>query len=395
MGIARARKARVQAQLTAPTPPETLPFASEPRGNEAAAWGRTRDGFMSIGSCFRPVAAAAACLLIATSTAAAQDSVEQFYKGRQISLVVGSSAGGGYDTYARLLARHFGETLPGRPTIVVQNMSGAGSNRAAGFIYSVAPKDGSAIGAIFPGAVLQPLLSDAPVPHDPSKLVYLGSANSDVYVCYVRADAPVKSYQDTLSHELIIGASNPGATTYDLALLLNNVVGTKFRIVTGYPGSREITLALERGEVQGACGIGWTGIETMHPNWFATGMIKPLVQLSNDGHADLNKRGVPRAVELARNDEDRRVIELVFSQGIFGRPFVLPPEVPADRLAALRKGFMAAMGSEGLRAEAVKMNLDIEPIPGDDLQTLIAGLCATPAHVVERARQALTAKPQR
>ena len=124
-------------------------------------------------------------------------------------------------------------------------------------------------------------------------------------------------------------------------------------------------------------------------------MIKPLVQLSNDGHADLNKRGVPRAVELARNDDDRRVIELVFSQGIFGRPFVLPPEVPADRLAALRKGFMAAMGSEGLRAEAVKMNLDIEPIPGDDLQTLIAGLCATPAHVVERARQALTAKPQR
>jgi tripartite-type tricarboxylate transporter receptor subunit TctC len=349
---------------------------------------------MPIGCCVRPLALAAACLIAAAPHASAQDAAE-FFKGKQVSLVVGSSPGGGYDTYARLLARHFSNAIPGNPAIVVQNMSGAGSNRAAGYIHSVAPKDGTTIGSIFPGAVLQPLLSDVPVAHDPSKLVYLGSANSDVYVCYVRADAPVKTYQDTLTQELIIGASNPGATTYDLPLLLNNVVGTKFRIVTGYPGSREITLALERGEVQGACGIGWTGIEIMHPNWFATGMIKPLVQLSSDGHPDLNTRGVPRAAALARNDDDRRVIELVFSQGIFGRPFVLPPGVPADRLAALRKGFMAAMDSEGLRAEAAKMNLDIEPIPGDDLQTLVAGLYATPAQVVERARQALTPKAQK
>ncbi|MGH6741366.1 MAG: Bug family tripartite tricarboxylate transporter substrate binding protein, partial [Bradyrhizobium sp.] len=196
---------------------------------------------MPIRFCVRPVAAAV-CLLVASGVAPAQDQVEQFFKGRQISLVVGSSPGGGYDTYARLLARHFGDAVPGRPTVVVQNMSGAGSNRAAGFIYSVAPKDGTAIGAIFPGAVLQPLLSDIPVPHDPSKLVYLGSANSDVYVCFVRADAAVKTFKDLLATELIVGASNPGATTYDLPLLLNNVIGTKFRIVTGYPGSREITL---------------------------------------------------------------------------------------------------------------------------------------------------------
>ena len=188
--------------------------------------------------------------------------------------------------------------IPGNPTVVVQNMSGAGSNRAAGYIYSVAPKDGTAIGAIFPGAVLQPLLSDAPVPHDPNKFIYLGSANSDVYVCYVRSDAPVKTFNDVLDKELILGASNPGATTYDLPLMLNNVLGTKFRIVTGYPGSREITLALERGEVQGACGIGWTGIEIMHPDWFAKDTIRVPVQLSNKGHDDLNKRGVPRAAEL-------------------------------------------------------------------------------------------------
>lgn len=346
---------------------------------------------MSIGFCVRPVAAAAACLLVAATAAAAQD--ELFFKGKQISVVVGSSPGGGYDTYARLLSRHFGDALPGHPTIVVQNMSGAGSNRAAGFIYSVAPKDGTAIGAIFPGAVLQPLLSDVAVSHDPSKLVYVGSANSDVYVCYTRTDAAVKTFKDLFKSELIVGASNPGATTYDLPLLLNNVIGTKFRIVTGYPGSREITLALERGEVQGACGLGWTGIEVMYPNWFSTGMVQVLVQLSTTGHPDLNKRGVPRAAEFARNDDERRVIELVFSQGIFGRPYVLPPGVPPERIAALRKGFVAALRSEALRAEAAKMNLDIEPIPGDDLQVLVAGLYATPPHLVEQARKALTAKP--
>ncbi len=244
--------------------------------------------------------------------------------------------------------------------VVVQNMSGAGSNRAAGYIYSVAPKDGTAAAAIFPGAVLQPLLSDVPVSHDPNKLIYLGSANSDVYVCYVRSDAPVKAFEDVLTHELIVGASNPGATTYDLPLLLNSVLGAKFKIVTGYPGSREITLALERGEVQGACGIGWTGIEIMHPDWFSKDTIRVLVQLSNKGHDDLNKRGVPRAADLART--------------------------------ALRKAFVEALNDKALRVEAAKMQLDVDPMAGDELQTLVASLYATPPHLVERARQALSAK---
>src|SRR3954467_9530691 len=350
---------------------------------------------MPIGFCVRLAATAIAGLLSAAPLAAAQDSAEAFFKGKQISVIVGSSPGGGYDTYARLLARHFGAAIPGNPTVVVQNMSGAGSNRAAGYIYSVAPKDGTAVGAIFPGAVLQPLLSDVPVPHDPNKLIYLGSANSDVYVCYVRSDAPVKTFKDVLDKELIVGASNPGATTYDLPLLLNNVLGTKFRIVTGYPGSREITLALERGEVQGACGIGWTGIEAMHPDWFAKDTIRVLVQLSTKGHDDLNRRGVPRAEELAQNDDDKKVIQLVFSQGIFGRPFVLPPGVPAERVAALRKAFVVALNDPALRAEADKMQLDVDPMSGDELQKLVADLYETPPRLVERARQALTVKAQR
>jgi hypothetical protein len=197
-----------------------------------------------------------------------------------------------------------------------------------------------------------------------------------------------------LTKELIVGASNPGATTYDLPLLLNNVVGTKFRIVTGYPGSREIAIALERGEVQGACGIGWTGIEALHPDWFRDDKIRVLVQLSNKGHADLNKRHVPLAAELARNDDERRVIELVFSQGLFGRPYVLPPGVPADRVAALRKAFVEALNDKGLRSEADKMHLDVDPIAGDELQKIVSNLYATPKPIVERARQALNARPK-
>jgi tripartite-type tricarboxylate transporter receptor subunit TctC len=210
----------------------------------------------------------------------------------------------------------------------------------------------------------------------------------------VRTDAPVKTYKDMLTKELIVGASNPGATTYDLPLLLNNVVGTKFRIVTGYPGSREIAIALERGEVQGACGIGWTGIEALHPDWFRDDKIRVLVQLSNKGHADLNKRHVPLAAELARNDDERRVIELVFSQGLFGRPYVLPPGVPADRVAALRKAFVEALNDKDLRSDADKMHLDIDPIAGDELQKIVSNLYATPKPIVERARQALSARPK-
>ena len=338
---------------------------------------------------------AGACVLTAASLAAAQESVEQFYKGKQIQIVVGSSAGGGYDTYARLLARHLGDHIPGNPSVVVQNMSGAGSNRAAGYIYSVAPKDGTVAGAIFPGAILQPLLGGPPVQHEPAKFVYLGNANSDVYVCFVRADAPVKTFRDALSTELIVGASGDGATTRDFPIMLNNVLGTKFKLVMGYPGSREITLAMERGEVQGVCGIGWTGIEILYPEWFTKGTIKPLVQLSVKGHRDLHARKVPTTLDFARTDDERGVMELIYSQGVFGRPYVLPPGVPVQRVAALRKAFISAFADPRLLAEAKKMNFDVEPMSGEDMQALVTRLYATPANVVDRAKQALTAKPPR
>jgi tripartite-type tricarboxylate transporter receptor subunit TctC len=335
--------------------------------------------------------AVVACLT--TAPANAQDAVADFFRGKQINIVVGSSAGGGYDTYARLISRHLGDHIPGKPEVVVQNMPGAGSAKAVGYISSVAPKDGTVMAAVYPGVVLDPLIGDVQVPYDPNKLVYAGSANSDVYICFVRSDAPAKTFQDALTHEVILGASNAGGTTRDLPAMLNTLLGTKFRIVTGYAGSKEITLAIERNEVNGSCGLGWTGLPTMHPDWFAKKLMTVLVQLSMKGHPDLNTIGVPLAVQFAKTDEDRQVMELIESQGVFGRPYVLPPAVPPERVAALRRAFVDTLRDKTLLAEAATMQLDVDPISGDDLQALVTKLYALPPNIVARAKQALVYTP--
>jgi tripartite-type tricarboxylate transporter receptor subunit TctC len=330
---------------------------------------------------------------LGVAPASAQDAVADFFHGKQIDIIVGSSAGGGYDTYARLIARHMGDHLPGSPEIVVQNMPGAGSGKAAGYVYSVAPKDGTAMAAVFPGVILDPLIGDVQVQYDPNKLIYAGNANSDVYICFVRSDSPAKTFQDTFTHEVILGASNAGGTTRDLPAMLNNLLGTKFRIVTGYAGSKEITLAIERNEVHGACGIGWTGLPTMHPDWFAKKLMTVLVQLDMKGHPELNAMGVPLATQFARTDQDRQVMELIESQGVFGRPYILPAGVPAERVAALRKAYMDTMNDPALKAEAEKMQLDTGAMSGDDLQALVTKLYALPPAIVARARQALIYTP--
>jgi len=335
----------------------------------------------------------ALALLCAASPAIAQDSVEQFYRGKSINIYVGSSAGGGYDSYARILGRYVSKYIPGNPIIVPQNMPGAGGNKAAGYVYSVAPKDGTAIGAIFPGSILQPLIGDTAVQHDPAKFIYLGSANSDVYTCVVRTDAPVKTFKDVLTHEMIVGASNEGGTTRDMPTVSNNVLGARFRIVTGYAGTQEIALAIERNEVHGICGFGYTSLLTIRPDWVQRGVVSILVQENAKGGAVLNQMGVPRTVDFAKTAEDRQVMELVYSQGVFGRPYVFPPGVPADRVAALRKAFMTAFQDKELLAEAARIKLDIEAISGEDVQSMVAKLFATPANIVGRAKQSLVYKP--
>jgi tripartite-type tricarboxylate transporter receptor subunit TctC len=272
--------------------------------------------------------ASVAIAALAAVPALAQDAVAQFYRGKQITLIVGSSAGGGYDIYARLLARHMAKHIPGNPVIVPTNMPGAASNSAAAQIYNVAPKDGTVIGALQTAAVLEPLFGDpGRTKHDASKFVWLGSADIDYYICIGRADAAVKSFQDLLTRELIIGASQPGTSTRDFPALLNSMAGTKIRIVSGYPGTREITLAIDKNEVQGLCGFSWSSLQAQQPGWLKSGFIRVLVQEHDKGHPALNKMGVPLAVDFAKSPENRRIMELIYSSETFGRPYMMPPGV--------------------------------------------------------------------
>jgi hypothetical protein len=247
--------------------------------------------------------------------------------------------------------------------------------------------------AVFPGVLLDPLIGDIQVQYDPARLGYVGNANADVYICFLRSDAPVRTFADTRTHEVILGASNAGGTTRDLPAMLDNLLGAKFRIVSGYAGSKEITLAIERNEVSGSCGLGWTGMPIMHPDWFAKKLMNVILQVDIKGHPDLNKMGVPLAAQFAKTDEERQVIELIESQGEFGRPYIVPPGVPAERLVALRKAFVDTFNDPALKAEAAKMQLDLDYMAGDDLQALVARLYALPPNVIARAKQALIYTP--
>ena len=333
-------------------------------------------------------------VLLAASIAQthAQDAVESFYKGKELKLYIGSTPGGGYDGYGRLIARHMGDHMPGHPTIIPINMAGAGSNRLAAYLYGVAPKDGTEFGIIFPGAVLDPLLGNQATQTDPSKFVYLGSANVEVFLCFVRGEAPVKTYQDALTTKVLLAASADGGSTRDMPAVENSLFGTKFRVVSGYPGSREINLAIEQGEVQGACGIGWSSIEAQNPDWLPSGKIRILAQETNRGDPRLNAMGIPLTYSMAKTDEDREMLELVYSQEVFGRPFIPPPTTPDARVAALRKAFMETLADPAVLAEAKLQKLDIDPLAGDEVQKLVSKVYAFPPAIVARAKAAMVYK---
>ena len=329
-------------------------------------------------------------LLAVAAPASAQESVASFYKGKTITVVVGTSAGGGYDTYSRLMARYMTKHIPGNPVVVVQNMPGAASNLAAGYVYGIAPRDGTFIVAPFPASIIETLISEkAQTRFDASKFNYLGSANSDVYVCLSRADSGIKTLDDAMTKEIIVGATADGGSTRDFPTLLNKVLGTKFNVVNGYAGTREITLALEKGEVQGQCGTGWSSISSLKPDWFRDGTVNIVVQEEATGYPELNAKGIKRTVDFAKTQEQRQMLELLYSQEIFGRPYMVGPEVPAERVEALRQAFMETWKDPELVAEAAKMKLDIEALSGADVQSVVTKVFATPPSVIAKVKSAL------
>lgn len=340
----------------------------------------------------KTVLAALTGALALVGSALAQDDVAEFYRGKTVRITVGSAVGGGYDGYARLVGRHFARHIPGNPTVVVQNIPGSGSNKAASYIAVQAPRDGTAIGAIQPGAILQPLHSDLPLPHDPSTFTMLGSASSGVYLCLVRSDAPTTTFKEAFTKEVLIGTSSEGATLREMPVLLVNLLGVKFKLVGGYTGSNEILIAVERNEVHGLCGMGWSSISMQRGEWLRNGTLKPIAQEDLRGHPELNRQGVPLTISFAKTDEDRQVMEMMYSQNLFGRPFILPDGVPPQRIAALRKAFMATMADPALVAEAGKAGMELGAMNGDDMQALVRKLYALPANVIARARKVMVYK---
>jgi tripartite-type tricarboxylate transporter receptor subunit TctC len=316
-------------------------------------------------------------------SATAQTAADKF-KGKSFEIVVGYDTGGGYDIYARALARHIGRHLPGNPNVIVKNMPGAASRQAANYIYNIAPKDGTVIGTIARGLPTDELLGSGGIRFESTKLTWIGSMNNEVSVGVAWHTSPVKTLEDAKNREMVVGAISDSLL---FAQVMNAVLGTKFKMITGYKSGAEIGLAMERGELEGRMGWSWSSILSMNPEWIRDGKIKNLVQFSTAKHADLP--AVPLVTELAGTEDDRALLELVFSRQVIGRPFVAPPGLDAEAVQILRKAFDDTMRDPAFLAEMQKANLEVNPIPGADVTALIDRLFKTPPAVLERAKAIL------
>jgi tripartite-type tricarboxylate transporter receptor subunit TctC len=330
------------------------------------------------------VAAALAILPLAPSLA---ESAADFYKGKTVEMYIGYSAGGGYDVYARLVARHIGKHIPGNPTVIPKNMAGAGSLKLANWLFNVAPKDGTAIGMIGRGTGFDPLFGIKGAQFTGTRFGWLGSANDEVSICVSWHTSEVKTFEDLLTKELIVGGTGASADTDQFPKIMNAVLGTRMKIITGYPGGNDVGLAMERGEVKGRCGWSWSSVKATHQNWLDEKKINVLIQLALTKHPDLPN--VPLVVDLAKTDQDKKIMRLLFARQVMGRPFLTPPGLPADRLAALRKAFMDTMRDKELLAEAEKAQLEITPVSGEEIQKLVEEVYATPEAITKRATELL------
>ena len=327
----------------------------------------------------------------AFSSASTAQSVEAFYKGKQVRVVVAGSTQGGYGTYTRVLSEHIGDYIPGKPHMLFQSMPGAGGLVAANWIYNAAPQDGTVIGGMQRGIPMLPLLGEKGPKYDAQKFQWVGSLNNEVSICAAWHASGIKTIQDVMKKELIIGATGPGDTE-DFPAALNNILGTKFRIIQGYSGGSSI-LAMERGEVSGRCGWSWTSLKTQRPQWLREKKVHVLIQLSLLKLPEIGD--VPLVSELTTSEKDKQVLELIFARQAIGRPFVMGPGVPADRLFAVRKAFMAVARDEKFLARAKKSHLDIAPVSGEETQKIIAKLYKTPQSIVTSAKEALVYKGKR
>jgi tripartite-type tricarboxylate transporter receptor subunit TctC len=326
-----------------------------------------------------------ALLLCALAPAQAED-VAAFYKGKQLRFIVGSAPGGTYDLAARVVAHHIVQHIPGHPSIVVQNQPAASGYVMVNQLYTQGPRDGTVVGIPNNGAPVAPMLMSG-TQFDATKLIWLGSTNRETYVAFVWHTVPVKSITELKDKEIVVGSVSAGSSMTQFPLLLRELLGYRFKIVRGYKGTPALNLAIERGEVQGNAGVGWGSVKALSQDWLDTGKIRVIAQFGYSRNPEL--ADVPAVLELAKNDADRLAMKLVFARTEYARPFFVPPGVPPERVEALRRAFDATMQDPAFREEAAKLQLEVSPISGAEVQAMIEDVAHTPADVVRRVRAAL------
>jgi tripartite-type tricarboxylate transporter receptor subunit TctC len=336
-------------------------------------------------------AAAAAALLLASGvTASHAQTPEQFYKGRQLTMVVYTGAGSAYDIYARLLVRHLGNHIPGKPTFIVQNMQGAGGLKAIDYLYQIAPKDGSVMGTIGRGLAFEPMLGKNEFRFDPLAFTWLGSMNREVTLAMAWHTAKVRTFEELKKTELLVPGTGAGADSEIMPLAFNSLAGTRFKIVAGYRNTTEGALAMERGELDGLAYWSWSAIMAAHPHWVREKKVNLLV------HTGVNPipqaPDVPRIRRLVENPTDKKALELLLAREVLGRPFLAPPELPRERAAVLRAAFAATLRDPEFRKDAERSKLDFDLVAGEEVDTVLKDAAAAPAEVIDRLKQALNRK---
>jgi hypothetical protein len=328
--------------------------------------------------------------LIAASGFSSQVLATDYYAGKTIDVIVGGAPSGGIDLYARGVARHFGNHIPGSPNFVVKNIPGASGIRAMQQVYSVMPSNGQTIAAITPGAIVAPLIDEkADRSVDPAKLIYLGTTNAGVGICATMDTSTTKTFEDALVRKTIMGAQGPGAVSYDFAYLVQNVTGAKFNIVTGYNGSTHFLLAMERGEIDGICGWNWSSAKSQKADWIRDKKINIILQTGVEEDEELARMGVPPIWKYASDAESRKVAQFILAQKGFERPLVVGPQTPQNLVNILRSAFDSTMKDPQFQADMEKGGLDIAPASGGHVQKLVEAFYATPKEIIAKGRAAI------
>jgi len=355
-------------RATRPPPPLSPPHKGE--GNAGA-------------DAFRIVAACVFALTSLLATPVRADPVADFYRGRDITLIIASGVAGGYDTYARVFARHLAAHVPGRPGIIPKNIPAGGGLTAANTLYSVSARDGLTIAALTNGVAMDPLFGNPGARFDAQKFAWIGSIGKLQNVCATWHESPIRTVAAAREREVVVAAAGATSNTAIVPRVLNTLLGTRFKIVAGYDPGAGLNLALESREVEGICGLSWSTLKASRPDWIRDHKLNVILQMALDKLPEL--ADVPSARDLVADPADRKVLELILIRQEMGRPLVAPPGIPVERLAALREAFAATMKDAGFLAEAGRLQLEIDPLDGEAIAKLLAGAYAAPRDVVARA----------